>query len=48
MIAKFYTFAKRKNSTKVPGSSDTYDEYTVYLKDDTSIINPDIVLDTGD
>lgn len=48
MIAKFYTFAKRKNSTKVPGSSDTYDEYNVYLKDDTSIINPDIVLDTGD
>jgi len=48
MIARFYTFQKRKNSTKIPGSNDTYVEYDVYLKDDTSIVNPDIVLDTGD
>lgn len=47
MIARFYTFAKRKNSTKVPGNDDTYTDYDVYLKDDTSIVNPDIVLDLG-
>ena len=30
-----------------PGVNDTYDEYTIYLKQPCSILTPEIVLDTG-
>lgn len=48
MIGRFYNFNKRENSTKQPDPTDTYDEYTIYLKAPCSIIAPDIVVDTGD
>ena len=45
ITADFYTFAKRKNSTKIPSSQPT--TYNITLKDDCSITNPVIGLDIG-
>ena len=42
MLANFYTFSKRKNSTKQPTGTGT--ELSIRLKEDTSIHNPSIVL----
>lgn len=45
MTVRFYkNFSKRKNSTKRPANTDTYDEKDCRLKDDTSIINPSLVI----
>ena len=45
MNIRFYkNFSKRKNSTKRPSASDNYNDRTCYLKEDTSIDNPSIVL----
>lgn len=38
-------FSKRKNSTKVPGTSPTPTSHTVRLKDPTSVINPTIIFE---
>ena len=43
---KFYTFSKRYNSTKRPGS-DAGTTYSCRVLDGTAIINPKIVLDIG-
>lgn len=40
MKARFYKFSKRTNSTKQPAVADTYLELEVYLKDNTSITDP--------
>lgn len=42
MLASFYTFSKRRNSTKQPTGTGT--ELTIALKEDTSIHNPSIIL----
>jgi len=45
MNIRFYkNFSKRKNSTKRPSASDNYNDINCYLKEDTSIDNPSIVL----
>lgn len=45
MNIRFYkNFSKRKNSTKRPSASDNYNDRSCYLKEDTSIDNPSIVL----
>ena len=45
MTVRFYkNFSKRKNSTKRPAVSDAYDEKDCRLKDDTSVINPSLVI----
>lgn len=45
MTVRFYkNFSKRKNSTKQPAVTDVYDEKDCRLKDDTSIINPSLVI----
>lgn len=45
MNIRFYkNFSKRKNSTKRPSVSDNYNGRNCYLKEDTSIDNPSIVL----
>ena len=45
MNIRFYkNFSKRKNSTKRPSASDNYNDRACYLKEDTSIDNPSIVL----
>lgn len=41
----YYTFAKRKNSTKQPSGSSSY--YDVQLKNETSLINPVFILNIG-
>lgn len=46
MNVKFYNFQKRTNSTKVPGSGETYINYPCQLKAETSIINPTLILET--
>lgn len=38
-------FSKRKNSTKVPGTSPTPTSHTVRLKNPTSLVNPTIIFD---
>ena len=45
MNIRFYkNFSKRKNSTKRPSASDNYNDRNCYLKEDTSLDNPSIVL----
>lgn len=45
MNIRFYkNFSKRKNSTKRPSASDNYNDRNCFLKEDTSIDNPSIVL----
>ena len=46
MTANFYSFSKRRNSTKLPTGTGT--QKTIYLKEDTSIQSPSIVLDGND
>lgn len=46
MIATFYSFSKRKNSTKQVTGTGT--QKTIYFKEDTSINKPSIVLDGND
>ena len=46
MTATFYTFSKRRNSTAVPSITGT--DKTIYLKEDTSITSPSIVLEGND
>lgn len=43
MIIRFYNFAKRENSTKQPQSG-SGTEYNVVLKDDSSLVNPVVIL----
>ncbi len=43
MKIKFYNFAKRENSTKQPASG-SGTEYDVVLKDDSSMVNPVVIL----
>lgn len=43
MIIRFYNFAKRENSTKQPASG-SGTEYNVVLKDDSSLIQPVVIL----
>lgn len=45
MILKTWNFAKRKNSTKQPTGNSR--DYTVYLKENTSIERPVFILGTG-
>lgn len=45
MQVKFYAFEKRRNSTKTPGAADGYTQTSAYLKEDTSILNPELVVD---
>ena len=48
MTVWFYNyFSKRNNSTKQPGSTDTYDSKTCTLKEPTSIHDPVIQIDPG-
>lgn len=48
MQARFYHFAKRPNSTRRPVINvDSFDLYDIAVKTPCSILNPDIVLDTG-
>lgn len=45
MNIRFYkNFSKRKNSTKRPSASDNYNDRVCFLKEDTSLDNPSIVL----
>ena len=44
--AYFYTFSKRKNSTKTPTDEGT--EYTIALKESTSILTPTIEIQAAD
>ena len=46
MIVRFYNLTKRENSTLRP--SGAYTEYECFLKSDTSVINPDILIDFAD
>lgn len=48
MKIRLYKFSKRDNSTKQPGSSDSYVEKNVALKDDTDIHTPSFELHTTD
>lgn len=43
LTAKFYTFSKRKNSTKQPSGAST--DYNVSLKGGTSLLSPTLFLD---
>lgn len=44
IIAKFYTFSKMANSTKIPGSGDVAVEYPIELIEPTSFLHPTISL----
>lgn len=46
MIVRFYSLSKRENSTLRPSGS--YTEYECFLKSDTSVINPEILIDFAD
>lgn len=46
MNVKFYNFQKRTNSTKIPGSGESYINYPCQLKAETSIVNPTLILET--
>lgn len=43
----YYNFNKRKNSTKRPSSTDTYNDVTVNLKNDTDMNNPVFIITTS-
>lgn len=49
MKIRFFTgFSKRENSTKQPPTTaGSYTEYECYMKEDTSIVNPTVVLDNS-
>ena len=47
LTATFYIFAKRENSTKVPQNTDTHVEYSVELKDRTSVRTPTFLINPG-
>ncbi len=49
MKIRFFTgFSKRENSTKQPPTTaGSYSEYECYLKEDTSIVNPTVILDNS-
>lgn len=44
MKIRLYNFLKKPNSTKRPAGTDAYTEYDCVLKDETSIINPAVLL----
>lgn len=45
MKVRFYTFAKKENSTEIPNTA--YAEYEVFLKEGTSLLNPILKMDLG-
>lgn len=49
MKIRFFTgFSKRENSTKQPpATAGSYTEYECYMKEDTSIVNPTVILDNS-
>lgn len=46
MVARFYSFSKRNKSTKIPSGS--YTEKSIFLKDETTVIRPVIIVQTID
>lgn len=46
MYVNFYTFAKRENSTKQPTGTGT--QFNCVLKENTSVVNPTILIDHAD
>lgn len=43
----FYQFAKRRNSTQLPGSFAVKIELDITLKDNCSVVNPEIIVDSS-
>lgn len=46
MKVRFYQFSKRNKSTKVPAGTDQYLEVDAFLKDNTSVVHPTLLLQT--